>query len=235
MTTQELADGGQGSMFDRIASRYDLLNRVLSLGLDHRWRRTLLESLEITPGNHVLDLATGTADVAILAAQHYPQSTLVGVDPSQKMLDIGVQKIRDQRVSDRVRLQVGTAEHLPFDNGSFDACCIAFGIRNVKDRPQGLREMRRILKVGGRVGILELSEPHAAWWAWPARFHVHTVVPFLGALLSGSKEYRYLQQSIAAFPAPGAFASMLTDTGFANIKVKPVLFGVANIYSAKAQ
>jgi demethylmenaquinone methyltransferase/2-methoxy-6-polyprenyl-1,4-benzoquinol methylase len=211
-------------MFDRIAQRYDLLNRVISLGIDQRWRRRTVESLQLTAGHRVLDLATGTGDLAIMIAKTHPDVTVVGSDPSEGMLSVGREKVVASRLKSRVVLESGDAQALPYEDQSFDAVTMAFGIRNVPDRAKALREIARVVKPGGRIAILELSEPRSGIMGPLARFHVHTVVPTLGALLSGSKEYRYLQESIAKFPAPEEFASIMRDNGHEMVDVKPMTF-----------
>ena len=190
---------GSGAMFDGIAARYDLVNRVISLGIDQSWRRKTVRALELGAGHRVLDLATGTADLAIQVAESEPSVSVVGLDPSAKMLAVGHEKVERAGLSGRVELVQGDAQALPFEDDSFDSVCIAFGIRNVPDRAQALREMSRVTRPGGRIAILELSEPRTGLFGKMARFHIHSVVPFVGALLSGVKEYRYLQRSIAAF------------------------------------
>lgn len=220
---------GSGAMFDAIAPRYDLLNRIISFGIDRGWRRRCVRALGDAPAR-ILDLATGTGDLAIESAKTYPDARVVGVDPSTKMLEIGVQKIAAHQLSERVQLQEGSAEELPFEDASFDAVTIAFGIRNVPDRPRALREMRRVTRPGGKVAVLELSEPPGGVMGSLARIHVHHVVPFLGGMLSGNKEYRYLQRSIAAFPRPEVFATMMEAAGLANVHAQPLTMGVAHLY-----
>jgi demethylmenaquinone methyltransferase / 2-methoxy-6-polyprenyl-1,4-benzoquinol methylase len=220
-------------MFDRIAHRYDLLNRVLSLGIDQRWRRRTVRALALDrvagPGR-VLDLATGTGDLALLVARSHPAIRVDGLDPSERMLDEARGKIRDAGLTDRVVLVTGDAESLPYPDATFDGVTIAFGIRNVPDRAQGLREMRRVTRPGGRVAVLELSEPGGGLMGRIARFHVHTVVPRVGALLSGEREYRYLQQSIADFPPASEFADMMRATGLEPVRVHPLTLGVCHLY-----
>ncbi len=224
---------GSGRMFDAIAQRYDLLNRVISLGIDQGWRRRTVRSLALggSPGK-VLDVATGTADLAILTARMEPRSTIVGVDPSVNMLAVGREKVARQGLAGRIELAEGDAQALAFDDDTFDGATIAFGIRNVPDRAKALRELARVVRPGGRVAVLELSEPRGLFLGRMARFHVHHVVPFLGALLSGSKEYRYLQRSIAAFPPPDVFAETMRDAGLEIIEVAPLTFGVCCLYVA---
>ncbi len=221
---------GSGAMFDGIAHRYDLVNRVISLGIDQSWRKKTVSSLELKPGARVLDLAPGTGDLAIMVARTHPEVTVVGVAPSSKMLEVGQKKLIEAQLTDRIELQVGDAQALQFADRSFDGLCIAFGIRNVPDRLQGLREMARVTKAGGRVAILELSEPRGGVLGPLARFHVHSVVPAVGALLSGAKEYEYLQKSIAAFPSARRFEGMMTEAGLRIVASTSLTFGVCHLY-----
>ncbi len=225
-------EGGSGAMFDNIADRYDLLNRLISLGIDQSWRKKTVAALQLPSPAQVLDLATGTGDLAIMIAQLHSQAEVMGVDPSVGMLGVGHKKLDKVGLNDRVRLIEGDAQQLPFDSDSFDGTTIAFGIRNVPDRARGLAEMARVTRPGGRVAILELSEPRAGIMGKLARFHVHSVVPWMGALLSGSKEYRYLQKSIAAFPPAEDFAELMDQSGLQVLQVLPLTFGVAHLYVA---
>ncbi|MFO0712852.1 MAG: bifunctional demethylmenaquinone methyltransferase/2-methoxy-6-polyprenyl-1,4-benzoquinol methylase UbiE [Sandaracinus sp.] len=222
---------GSGEMFDRIARRYDLLNRVLSMGIDHGWRRRTADSLGIESSERpeVLDLATGTGDLALAIARRHPRARVRGTDPSRNMLAIGIEKVRRARLDDRVSLEAGDAQEIALADESVDAVTIAFGIRNVPDRRRALAEMARVTRPGGRVAILELGEPRRGILGPFARFHIRHVVPQLGALLSGAKEYRYLQRSIAAFPEPEAFAEMMSAVGL-ETEVVPLTFGVCNLY-----
>jgi demethylmenaquinone methyltransferase/2-methoxy-6-polyprenyl-1,4-benzoquinol methylase len=224
--------GGSGEMFDKIAERYDLLNRLMSFGIDRRWRKLLVEALELPRGGRALDLATGTADVALAIAAAHPTVSVLGTDPSTGMLGKGEAKVEQAGLGNRVRLTVGDAQLVDADDDSFDAACISFGIRNVPDRPRALREMARVVKKGGRVAVLELSEPRRGPMGALARFHVHTLVPRLGALLSGAREYRYLQQSIAAFPDAPEFTAIMRGAGLEILRVVPLTFGVAHLYVA---
>ncbi len=222
---------GGGAMFDRIAQRYDRLNRIMSMGLDLLWRRRLVRSLgPLTAGDRVLDLATGTGDVALAIARTWPGTTVTGVDPSVGMLGVGTRKVRDQGFAQRIDLVEGDAQALPFDDDTFAASCISFGIRNVPDRLLGLREMARVTRPGGVVAVLELSEPREGFFAPLARAHVHHVVPRLGAWLSGEQEYRYLQESVAAFPPPAQFSALMQDAGLEHVRVQPQTFATAHLY-----
>jgi demethylmenaquinone methyltransferase / 2-methoxy-6-polyprenyl-1,4-benzoquinol methylase len=221
---------GSGAMFDAIAARYDTLNRILSLGMDQGWRRKAVAALNLPAKAHVLDLATGTGDLAIAIAETHPDATVIGVDPSRNMLAEGTKKIDAIKLSKRIEMLEGDAQALPFDDGTFDGITIAFGIRNVPDRSKGLREMARVTKAGGRVAILELSEPRAGMMGVLARTYVHEIVPRVGGLLSGAKEYRYLQRSIAAFPPANEFAQMMEDAGLTVLETTALTFGVAHLY-----
>lgn len=223
--------GGSGEMFDAIAPRYDLLNRLLSLGVDQRWRRLLVQRLQLKPDALVLDHATGTADLAILIARSVPSVRVIGIDPSTEMLRVGRTKVEAAGLSTRISLQTGQAEDLSsIAAQSIDAVSMAFGIRNVPDRPRALREMARVTRPGGRIAILELSEPQGGLLGPLARLHVHQIVPWLGGLLSGRREYRYLQRSIAAFPPPEVFAESMRASGIRVESVEPLTFGVCHLY-----
>ena len=229
---QVLPQLGSGQMFDRIARRYDFVNRVLSIGLDKGWRRRTVRSLQLGEAPKVLDLATGTGDLAIDIARMTPGATVVGLDPSPGMLAIAHDKIAKKQLADRVTLVEGDAQVLPYADGEMDAITIAFGIRNVPDRARALREMARVVRPGGRIAILELGEPKRGVMGAMARFHTRHVVPKLGALLSGKREYAYLQKSIAAFPPADEFAALMMTSGLSVIEVSPLTFGACNLYVA---
>lgn len=222
---------GSGAMFDGIARRYDLLNRIMSMGIDRGWRRRAVRSLGLKPGETLLDLATGTADVALMATR-MTGCDVVGLDPSANMLAVGEQKVQQAGLNERVKLVQGDAQALPYPDRSFEGISIAFGIRNVPDRAKALREMARVLKPGRKAAILELSEPRSGLLGAAARFHVHHVVPRLGALLSGAKEYRYLQASIARFPPPEEFSQTIRESGFARVEAIPLTFGTCCLFVA---
>lgn len=219
---------GSGLMFDQIAKRYDLLNRLISLGLDQSWRKKLVASLP-TEGE-LLDVATGTADVALALAHTYSKSTVTGLDPSVNMLDVGRQKVDRRRLNERVTLDVGTALDMPYESNRFAGSCVAFGVRNFPDRLQGMKEMNRVTAAGGPVAVLELSEPRDGLFSPFVRLHVHHIVPWMGAILSGNKEYRYLQKSVQAFPPPQHFAELMEEAGIGKVKIERMPFGVAHLY-----
>ncbi len=224
---------GSGEMFDAIAPRYDLLNRLISLGIDQSWRRKTVAALRLSSSDEALDLATGTADLAIMVARR-SGARVLGLDPSKQMLEVGKHKLAATGLASQVELVVGDAQALPFDSDRFDGICMAFGIRNVPDRLLALREMARVAKPGGRIAILELSEPRKGPLASLARFHMHRVVPWLGSVLSGSREYRYLPESIAKFPSASEFCAMMTEAGLQDVRAEAQTFGVCHLYTGTA-
>ena len=227
MDTANDVRGGSGAMFDRIADRYDLVNRVISLGLDRGWRTKAVRALALGPNARVLDLATGTGDLAIAIADAHRDAHVVGLDPSEGMLAIARRKALG--TADRIELVTGDAQALAFESASFDGATIAFGIRNVPDRAKGLGEMHRVLRPGARLVVLELAEPDGILGPF-ARWHVHHVVPTIGAWLSGAPEYDYLQRSIAKFPSPAVFADMMSAAGFREVEWSALSFGAATLY-----
>ena len=222
--------GGTGEMFDAIAPRYDLLNRILSLGQDQYWRRLAMRALELGTGDRVMDLATGTGDLAIMIAQKCDGVSVTGVDPSANMIEVGQGKVARADLGERVTLQIGDGLALPFDEDAFDGAVVSFGIRNFPDRLQGLREMARVTKPGRKVVVLELSEPRHGLMAVAARTYIHHIVPTIGAALSGKKEYRYLQKSIAAFPTADEFVGLMREAGLKDASYRPLSFGAVNLF-----
>ena len=222
-------------MFNSIAGRYDFLNRLLSLGQDVRWRRALKQFLPVSSGQAILDLATGTADVLIVLAKNNPNIHRgLGVDPAIKMLEIGRNKIKALHLDDRLILQEGDAQALPFLDETFDCVTIAFGIRNIPDLRLCLLEMYRVTKQGGRVLILEFSKPENPLLKYGHWFYLQTVVPLVGFLFSGNfKAYSYLNQTIQTFPCADRFCKILKQMGFVHIEPHPLMGGVATIYAAQ--
>lgn len=219
---------GSGAMFDAIADRYDLLNRIMSMGRDQAWRfRTsaILGSPEC-----VLDLATGTGDLALRIARMHPHARVTGLDPSERMLAIGRTKTEKAGLVDRVDYVQGDAQHLPFADNSFDAITMAFGIRNVPDRSMALSEMARVAKPNARIAVLELTEPSGQWLGALARLHVHWIVPAIGAMISGAREYAYLSRSIAKFPAPDSFVRIAGNEGLELVKLEAFAFGACHLF-----
>lgn len=224
---------GSGAFFDHLAGRYDLLNRILSFRQDVRWRRRTVRALDLPAEARVLDLATGTADLALDLVSRHPDARVVGLDPSEGMLALGRRKAAAHPTGDRIAFLRGNAERLPFPDADFDAVTIAFGIRNVPDRPRALREMARVCRPAGRVAILELNEPEGGLLAPASKLWVHGVVPRIGGLVSGRRAYRYLQSSIERFPPPAEFTAMMEAAGLEVLEVRPLTFGVAHLFLAR--
>jgi demethylmenaquinone methyltransferase/2-methoxy-6-polyprenyl-1,4-benzoquinol methylase len=220
-------------MFDAIAGRYDLLNRIMSVGLDQGWRREAVEALNVPSGGRVLDLATGTADLAIRIARRHPTATVVGVDPSEGMLGVGRDKVSALGLDGRIELRVGDAQSLDLETAGFDGVTIAFGIRNVPDRLRALREMARVVRPGGRIAVLELSTPRGGVLAALVRFQIRFVVPLIGRLLSGAAAYGYLRDSVEAFPPPDEFAATMESSGLTIVRVRRLGFGACALFVAE--
>jgi len=217
-------------MFSAIARRYDLLNHVLSGNVDRRWRRSLVECAQTRAGDDVLDVATGTADVAIEFVRRARAASITGVDLSPGMLDVGRRKLERAGLSDRIRLVEGDALSLPFENRSFDVVTIAFGLRNLPDYGRGVAEMARVLRPGGRLVVLEFLPPRgAALLAY--RAYLATFLPLAGRLISGSGEaYGYLAASIREFLDPSEVEALLAAAGLARVESRRLTAGIAGLY-----
>jgi demethylmenaquinone methyltransferase/2-methoxy-6-polyprenyl-1,4-benzoquinol methylase len=221
-------------MFDAIARRYDLLNHLLSAGIDRRWRRRAIRSLSLTGRERVLDLCTGTGDLAIAAVDARPGAArVVGVDFSGAMLRVGQDKLRRRQLAAKVRLVRGDATRIALVHDSVDAITIAFGIRNVEDTHAACAEMRRVLKPGGRLAILEFAIPTTpgvrAFYLW----YFNHVLPRIGKLVSRhGAAYGYLPASVGAFASPGEFVTILRQSGFTDVSAVPLTFGIVYLYMA---
>ncbi len=220
-------------MFDHIAREYDLLNRVLSLGIDLWWRKRAIRLLKPHRPERLLDVATGTADLAIEAARQLAPVRIVGVDLSREMLHIGRQKVARKGLAHCIELEQGDSEALRFEAASFDAVTVAFGVRNFENLEAGLREMARVLRPGGQVVILELSRPRLFPFKQIYHFYFRYLLPFIGRLTSKDpKAYTYLYRSVMAFPDGADFERILEKTGFAHPKTIPLTLGICSIYTA---
>lgn len=221
------------SLFNAIAYRYDLLNHLLSGGIDLYWRRKAVERLRPHAPRTILDVATGTGDFALAALRLEPER-VVGVDIAEKMLAIGREKLRRRGVQDRVTFELGDAEGLAFGDGSFDAAIVAFGVRNFEHLDQGLREMRRVLHPGGRVVILEFSRPQTAPFRQLYLAYFRTILPLIGRLVSGhTAAYTYLPDTVMRFPEGRAFLEKLHASGFEDLREERLTFGIATLYSGR--
>jgi demethylmenaquinone methyltransferase/2-methoxy-6-polyprenyl-1,4-benzoquinol methylase len=218
-------------MFDRIAFRYDFLNRALSGGIDVRWRKKAIRELAPYQPQTILDVATGTGDMAILMTRYLPRAKITGIDISAGMLEIGRQKISQSKLDDRISLQTGDSESIHFPDDHFDAVTVAFGIRNFENLEKGLVEMRRVLKPGGRLLVLEFSRPKAGLFRGIYEFYMRTVASPLGRMLSRNKEaYQYLNASVSAFPEGRELIRILDKTGYSDTHLRPLTLGVCTIY-----
>ncbi|MEI7980517.1 MAG: bifunctional demethylmenaquinone methyltransferase/2-methoxy-6-polyprenyl-1,4-benzoquinol methylase UbiE [Bacteroidota bacterium] len=221
-------------MFNDISSRYDFLNHFLSFGIDFLWRKKLVRLLRDARPVSVLDVATGTADLAIAIAESSGAAKIAGVDISAKMLEVGRKKVTAKQMERIILLQCADAECLPFPDNSFDAITVAFGVRNFENLEIGLTEMRRVLRPGGTVLILEFSHPSSFPMKQLYTFYSAYMIPFIGRLISGnSRAYRYLPESVAAFPSGNSFLSILSRVGLKNGRVYPLSAGIASIYKAE--
>ena len=217
-------------MFNRIAPRYDLLNRLLSLGIDQRWRRRVVRGVRNQQAVDVLDLATGTGDLA-LALARIPGTRITGLDIARDMLALAEQKGARSRHGKGIRWVHGDGESLPFEDRSFDAVTIAFGIRNYEDPLQGLREMHRVLRPGGKVYVLEFSRPRKGFFQPVFMLYFRYLLPAIGRLISrDSSAYTYLPASVEAFADGEAFLSLMRESGFTDVSQRPMTFGVATLY-----
>lgn len=220
-------------MFDKIAPKYDLLNRVLSLGIDIQWRKKAIDMLAKDRPQRILDVATGTADVAILMAKRLKPQQIIGIDIANQMLDLGRIKINKRALASTIQLETGDSEQLRFADESFDAVTVAFGVRNFENLEKGLAEMLRVVRTGGRVVILEFSKPQLFPFKQLYNAYFKYVLPLIGRLTSRDmRAYDYLFESVQAFPDGDQFLSVLTKTGFQQTQCKRLTLGICSIYSA---
>jgi len=224
-------------MFDAIAARYDFLNHLLSAGIDRRWRRRAIRSLALQGGERVLDVCTGTADLAIAARTSRPAAArVVGIDFAGAMLRVGEAKLRSRGLESTVALVRGDAASMPVAGASVDALTIAFGIRNVEDVSAACREMARVLKPGGRFAILEFGIPTIAGLRRAYLWYFRSVLPRIGALVSrDAGAYEYLPASVGAFQTPQAFMTILRQSGFADVAAVPLTFGIVFLYTGRRE
>jgi demethylmenaquinone methyltransferase / 2-methoxy-6-polyprenyl-1,4-benzoquinol methylase len=218
------------TMFDEIAPRYDLLNRFLSAGIDISWRRKALNQLKKIQPKLMLDVATGTADVAIMAAKQLQPEKIIGIDISNKMLEGGRLKVENKGLSAVIELQTGDSETINFPNNTFDAVTVAFGVRNFENLEKGLREIYRVLKPGGRLVVLEFSKPLIPGFRQLCNWYIGFISPKIAGTVSNKQAYQYLNNSIKAFPEGKNFVAILTKTGFKHTQCKPLTLGICSIY-----
>lgn len=219
-------------MFDNISARYDFLNHFLSMGIDKGWRRKVVRMIGAKNPSTILDIATGTGDLAI-ALSKIPNTQITGLDLSAGMLKVGEEKIEKKGLTSQISLQQGDSENLPFEDNSFDAITVAFGVRNFENLEKGLSEIHRVVKPGGTVAVLEFSQPTGFPFKQVYRFYFKFILPTIGRLVSKDESaYTYLPESVDAFPYGDRFVQILNKLGFKKPVAKEVTFGVATIYTA---
>lgn len=219
-------------MFDNIAPTYDRLNHLLSMNVDRLWRRRTVRIVAGQSPAAVLDVATGTGDLALALARKLPGARICGVDLSAEMLKVAAEKLAGKGFP-QIELSQGDAEHLDFGDATFDAVTVAFGVRNFEDIPAGLREMHRVLRPGGIIAILELATPRNRAFGAIYNGYSHTVLPRIGGMVSSNaKAYEYLPASVDEFPSPERFTVMMQEAGFRDCRWRSQSFGIATIFTA---
>ena len=220
-------------MFNNISQRYDLLNHILSLGIDILWRRKAIKLLQEVKPDKVLDVATGTGDFAIEALRLKP-TKITGIDISQGMLDMGKIKMKDKGYDSKIEMLLGDSENLPFNDNMFDAITVGFGVRNFENLEKGITEMHRVLSEKGKIAILEFSKPRKFPIKQFYNFYFLNVLPAIGKLISKDpRAYTYLPESVKAFPDGEDFVSIMQKCGYKEVKQIPLTFGIASIYIGK--
>lgn len=219
-------------MFDRIAPYYDFLNRLLSAGIDQYWRKVAIRQLRPLNPQHILDVATGTGDVAIMTARRLSPKSIVGVDISNEMLDIGRVKIKRKGLDQIITLLEGDSENLPFSDNTFDAITVAFGVRNFENLEKGLSDMLRVLKPGGKLVILEFSRPKVFPFKQIFNAYFKYLLPVIGRFTSKDpRAYSYLYESVQAFPEGTALLGIMENTGYKSTQCKPLTLGICSVYT----
>ncbi|HET8886934.1 MAG TPA: bifunctional demethylmenaquinone methyltransferase/2-methoxy-6-polyprenyl-1,4-benzoquinol methylase UbiE [Salinimicrobium sp.] len=220
-------------MFDTISGNYDGLNKVISFGIDIKWRKKVVDLIKQNNPQSVLDIATGTGDLIINIALQTEASKLIGLDISEGMLQVGRKKIAEKKLQDKIEMIQADSEKMPFENDTFDAITVAFGVRNFENLEKGLTEIYRVLKPNGTFVVLETSVPTKTPFKQGYKFYSGNILPLIGKLFSKDKSaYAYLSESAASFPYGENFNNILSKIGFTNVTDKPQTFGVATIYSA---
>ena len=221
-------------MFDQIAPKYDFLNRFLSAGIDISWRKKALQLLKKKQPATILDVATGTADLAIMAAKLLTPKKIVGIDISEGMLSFGRKKITEQHLSNTIELQAGDSESIQFPDQSFDAVTVSFGVRNFQNLENGIAEIYRVLKANGSFIVLEFSKPTLPGIKQLYSLYMNVITPSMGGLFSKNRNaYQYLNDSVQKFPEGKQFQTVLEKAGFKNTHIKTLSFGICTIYTGE--
>lgn len=219
-------------MFDRIAEKYDFLNHFLSAGIDKGWRKKAIKTLANIHPKQILDVATGTGDLAIAALVLNPDH-VIGVDISRGMLEVGVKKLKEKGLEQKIKLEYGDSENLPYTDNQFDAITCAYGTRNFENLKAGLDEMYRVVRPGGKIAILEFSHPKNFPIKQLYSFYFKYILPTLGKTVSkDATAYTYLPESVAAFPEGSKFCEILTTCGFKKVHARPLTLGITTLYTA---
>ncbi len=220
-------------MFNNIAGNYDFLNHFLSMGIDKGWRKKAIAEIAKVQPTNILDVATGTGDLAIVAAEKLSPMHIIGVDIADKMLEVGRKKVEEKKLSKIIKLQNGDSESMPFANNTFDAITCAYGVRNFEHLEKGLMEMSRVMRPGGKLAILEFSHPKVFPVKQLYHFYFRFILPMLGKIVSKhSRAYTYLPESVMAFPEGKTFCTVLEHCGFKQPKAKALTFGICTLYTA---
>lgn len=221
------------TMFNNISGRYDFLNHFLSLGIDKRWRKKSVELLRADNPKVILDVATGTGDFALESLRLNPDK-IVGVDISENMLEVGIKKIADRKLSDKISLKVGDSENLDFEDNTFDAITVGFGVRNFENLLKGMMEMQRVLRENGKLVVLEFSKPTSFPLKQIYNLYFTKILPGIGSLISkDNRAYSYLHESVDAFPEGNEFLEIMKKSGFKEVSQKRLFNGIASIYVGK--
>lgn len=229
--TEESKKEQVAKMFDQIAFRYDFLNHFLTAGIDVGWRKKAIQQIRDLYPQKILDVATGTADVALLTYKILQPSGIIGIDISNGMLELGRKKIAEKGLQKFIELQTGDSEAINFADSTFDAITVAFGVRNFANLEKGLNEMLRVLKTDGKLVILEFSRPKSRFIRFFYNLYSRSISPRAGKLIAKNKEaYEYLNNSIEAFPEGNAFLQIMGKVGYKNVYCKPLTFGVCSVY-----
>ncbi len=219
-------------MFNSIAPAYDFLNHFLSLGIDRSWRKKAIQKLEASQAKKILDVATGTGDLAITAHNLLEVDHITGVDISDEMLEVGRKKLTKKNLNDKIVLLNGDSENLPFEDGTFDAAIVAFGVRNFQNLDKGLTEMSRVIKPGGKMVVLEFTKPRFFLFKFGFNLYFKYVLPLIGRLTSKDpKAYRYLYESVQAFPDYDKFVSHMEKAGLKNNEWESLSMGICAVYT----